>query len=68
MSIMYCDYCQTYVDTDFMDHCEWGTDKDPKHFKCDNCVDNELDAESEMQDWMRQLDEDERYIQEMCDE
>jgi len=26
-----------------MDHCEWGTDKDPDHFKCEDCVDLEID-------------------------
>ena len=40
---MYCEHCDCSVDTDYMDHCEWGTDEDPFHFKCDNCVDREID-------------------------
>ena len=43
MSIMYCKFCSRQVDTDFMDDCEWGTDQDPKHFKCEDCVDNDYD-------------------------
>ena len=41
MSMMYCDYCDRPVDTDYMDDCEWGTDEDPDHFKCQDCVDND---------------------------
>lgn len=43
MSVMYCKFCSNNVDTDFMDHCEWGTDQDHKHFKCDDCVDDDFD-------------------------
>ena len=43
MSMVYCNFCDRTVDTDFMDHCEWGTDEDLEHFKCENCVDNDDD-------------------------
>jgi len=49
MSMMYCTFCDRPVDTDFMDHCEWGADENPEHFKCEDCVDNyetTLDEES----------------------
>ena len=39
MSMMYCTFCDKSVDTDFMDHCEWGP------FKCEVCVDNEPEEE-----------------------
>jgi len=35
MSMMYCTRCDRPVDTDFMDHCQWG-----EEFICENCVDN----------------------------
>ena len=42
MSIMYCEYCDNYIDTDYhADGCEWGTDADPFHFKCGNCVETQ---------------------------
>lgn len=54
MSMMYCTFCDKPVDTDFMDHCEWGP------FKCEVCVDNEH-HEQEYHAWWQQIDNDTEY-------
>ena len=43
MSMWYCNHCDRAVDTNAMDHCEWGSAEDPDHFKCDDCVDRDED-------------------------
>ena len=56
MAMEYCYTCDTYRDLDYEDHGYW-LDEYPFHYKCDSCVDNEMEEEEddgqpdEAQEW-----------------
>jgi hypothetical protein len=42
VSVMRCNYCDNYIDTDFVDDCQWEPD-----FKCGACVEQEKEDATE---------------------